>query len=323
MRTQKHLSGGDVSPSLVEKLKADDGAQRLLKDRRGSAVIHFDSKEMAALFTKTTITSGTVGTQTTGVLQIDRIPGIVAEARQTLTVRDRLTANPTTMQVIDFVRVSQPLAIGSPVPEASLKPENQLNFVSVSEKVRCLATFLPATRQILDDMAELGNFIATSLPYYVNLGEEIQLLSGDGTGENLHGLIPQAAAFQGGLLPGGGSRIDIIGAAVEQIQVAKELTPTFVVMHPTDWWRCRLLKDSLGRYILGDPQSSVAARLWDLDVVPTVNIAPGVFLVGNGTGTGSEIHDRMEMQVESRRNIRTTSCATWWPSAQRSGSPWS
>src|SRR5258707_448701 len=90
------------------------------------------------------------------------------------------------------------MAIASPVAEASVKPENSLTFASVSEKVRLLATWIPATRQVLDDFTELMSFILSTMPYYVNLEEELQLLSGDNTGENLHGLIPQAAAFSTG-----------------------------------------------------------------------------------------------------------------------------
>ena len=56
---------------------------------------------------------------TTGVMAIDRVPGIVPEARQELTVRDALTSNPTTLPIVDFVRVLQPLTVGSPAPEAS------------------------------------------------------------------------------------------------------------------------------------------------------------------------------------------------------------
>jgi HK97 family phage major capsid protein len=81
------------------------------------------------------------------------------------------------------------------VPEASLKPENQLQFTSISEKVRLIATTIPATKQVLDDFQELLGFIQTSLMYYINLEEEIQLFAGDDTGENLHGLIPQAALY--------------------------------------------------------------------------------------------------------------------------------
>lgn len=49
---------------------------------------------------------------------------------------------------------------------------------------------------MLDDLVELQSFINVALPYYVNLAEELQLLSGDGTGENLHGLIVQAQSFK-------------------------------------------------------------------------------------------------------------------------------
>jgi HK97 family phage major capsid protein len=290
----------DPAEDGIEKvMKESDSLARLMKEHRGSAVLQFKGNQMNHfLGRKTTITSGTVGVATTGVLQIDRIPGITAEARQQLKVRDLLSASPTTMQVVDFVKVSQPLTVGSPVPEASTKPENQLNFQSVSEKVRLLATWIPATRQIIDDMTELMGFINSSMPYYVNLGEEIQLLSGDGTGENLHGLIPQATPFQGSLLVGPSNSIDYVGRAIEQIGQNKELDPTFVILHPNNWWNMRLLKDSFGRYILGDPQTNVRPSLFGLDVVYTTSIAFNQFLVGSGSPIAAEIRDRMEMQVE-------------------------
>jgi HK97 family phage major capsid protein len=301
IRLAKRFSNEDqtADDGIEQVVKQSESLTRLMKEKRGSAVLQFKDNAMQRfLGRKTTITAGTVGTATTGVLQIDRIPGITVEARQQLKIRDLLSASPTTMQVVDFVRVSQPLTVGSPVPEASTKPENQLNFNSISEKVRLLATWIPATRQIIDDMQELMSFINSSMPYYVNLGEELQLLSGDGTGENLHGLIPQATPFQGSLLVGPSNSIDYVGRAIEQITAAKELDPTFVILHPNNWWNMRLLKDSFGRYILGDPQTNVRPSLFGLDVVYTTSMSFNQFLVGSGSPIAAEIRDRMEMQVE-------------------------
>ena len=59
---------------------------------------------------KTTLTASGQGFQTTGVMPIDRISGITPEARQSLTVRDALTARPTTMAVVDFVKVTTPMS---------------------------------------------------------------------------------------------------------------------------------------------------------------------------------------------------------------------
>jgi HK97 family phage major capsid protein len=288
-------------PGVLEVLQANDSVNRLMKDRGGRAVVTLEGKHVRELMgRKTTITSSAVGIATTGVLQIDRIAGITAEARQVLTVRDLLYARPTTMQVVDFVKVNAPMAIASPQVEASAKAENAVTFTSVSEKVRTIATWIPASKQILDDFTELMGFINSTLPYYVNLAEEIQLLSGDNTGENLHGLITQAAAFNTGLLSAskGWNKIDIVGRAVQQITGAKELDPTFMVLHPNDWWEMRLTKDGFGRYILGDPQTNARPSLFGLDVVYTTSIANGTFLIGSGNPVASEIRDRMEMQIE-------------------------
>jgi len=293
--------GDSQAPGFVDTLKASEQFQRLLHDRRGSAILTLSGKDAAAVFErKTTITETGQGFATTGVMPIDRIPGIVPEARQQLTVRDALTARPTTMAVVDFVKVTTPMAIASPVPEASTKPENAVVFSSLSEKVRTIATWIPATKQILDDFVELASFLQTTLIYYVLLEEELQLLSGDNTGENLHGLIPQASAFNTGLLSAtaGWNRIDIVGRAIEQIAIAKELTPTFCVLNPQDWWSIRLTKDSFGRYLIGDPQTSANAKLFDLTVIPTTSIAAGSFLVGSGNPTATEIRDRTEVQFE-------------------------
>lgn len=302
MKLADKLGGGSGLQPFETKLRENDQFQRLLHDHRGRAVLTLTGKDLSDfhLERKTTITETGQGFATTGVLPIERIPGIVPEARQRLTVRDVLTARPTTQPVVDFVRVQTPMTIASPVPEASTKPENAVVFQSLSEKVRTIATWIPATKQILDDFTELAGFLQTSLTYYVNLAEEVQLLAGDNTGENLHGLIPQAQGFDTSVLSasGGWNRIDIVGRAIEQITTAKEIPPTFVILHPQDWWTIRLTKDSFGRYLLGDPQTTARANLFDLTVIPTTSIAAGTFLVGSGDATASEIRDRWELQFE-------------------------
>ena len=166
--------GSDLGPpTFAEMLKANESFQRLLHDRRGSAILTLTGKDAAHMLErKTTVTATAAGFQSTGVLTIDRTPGIVPEARQVLSVRDVLAQRPTSMAVVDFVKVSSAMGIASPQVEASTKAENAVTFTSNSEKVRTIATWIPATRQILDDFTELASFLQTSLTYYVNLEEE-------------------------------------------------------------------------------------------------------------------------------------------------------
>ena len=301
MLANKHAAQDAQPVSLEKQLRENENVQRLVRDRSGRASFTLEGKAMARLMErKTTITSPIVGYQTTGVLQIERIPGIVPEPRPVLKIRDLLPARPTVLQVIDYVKVTTPMGIASPQVESSPKIENAVAFTAYSERVKMLATWIPATKQILDDFSELAGYLESSLPYYVDLAEDQGLLLGDGVGEDLHGMVPQSTAFNTALLnaTSGWQRIDVIGRAIEQINIASEIDPSFVVLNPRDWWSLRLTKDNYGRYILGDPQTIGSANIWGLDVVWTPSMSVGFFLVGNGSPVASEIRDRMSMQVE-------------------------
>lgn len=295
------LVSTEPDESVEDYLKKHEGVQKIIRDKSGNCVIEFNFKHVRQIERKTTITSAAVGSATSGILQIDRTPGIVTEARQALTVRDVLSSRPTSLPQIDFVKVNAAMSKASPQTEASAKLENAVTFTVGTANVRTIATWIPATRQVLDDMTELMGFLMNSLPYYVNLEEELQLLSGDNTGQNLNGLITQAQAFDTTLLvaAAGYNRIDCVGRAIQQIQADKELLPTFLVVHPNDYWSMRLTKDSYGRYILGDPMGpAVIQNLFGLTPIPTTNITSGTFLVGSGSPVASEVRDRMGMMVE-------------------------
>ncbi len=290
--------------TLADNLKENDSVQRLMRDKTGRAVITLDGKMVADLMErKTTITSGTsgtVGTATSGVLQIDRRPGITEEARGAIVVRDLFAQRPTNLAVVDYVKVNAGFANASPQTEGSAKYENAVTFTTDSERIRTIATWIPATRQILDDWSELQGFLVSSLPYYVNLEEQEQLISGDDSGENLKGITVCAQSFDTSLLnaTAGYNRIDCLGRAIEQIASDKEVAPSWALVHPHDLWSMRLTKDSYGRYLLGDPQTAAPFNIFGLRVVPCVSMTSGYFVVGNGDPACAEIRDRMGMQVE-------------------------
>ena len=286
---------------LGEFMQQHEGVQKILRDKAGSIRIELDGKMARQLERKTLITSTAVGSATSGVLPIDRVAGIVTEAQQELTIRNLLSARPTSMAQIDFIKVNAALSKASPQVESSAKTENAVTFTTAAALVRTIATWIPATRQILEDFVELMGFLMTNLPFQVNREEELQILSGDNTGQNLNGLITQAQSFDTNLLVAalGWNRIDILGRAIQQIQADNEVTPTFVVLHPNDWWAIRLTKDSYGRYILGDPQQPMAnPNIFGLRVLVTSNITTGTFLVGCSSAVCQEIRDRSGMTVE-------------------------
>lgn len=105
IKLAQRLVGDLPGKSLADVLKENESVSRILHDRKGRAYIDLDANQVGAIMgrksTITGVTTGTgsggdplnpVGVQTTGVLQIDRIPGITPEARQVLKIRDVLSA---------------------------------------------------------------------------------------------------------------------------------------------------------------------------------------------------------------------------------------
>ncbi|WP_088179552.1 phage major capsid protein, partial [Zoogloea sp. LCSB751] len=64
-----------------------------------------------------------------------------------------------------------------------------------SAGVRTIPHLFKASRQILDDAKQLQSYIDARARYGLMLAEETQLLYGNNTGANLHGIIPQASAY--------------------------------------------------------------------------------------------------------------------------------
>lgn len=294
-------AGSSDGPCLAKELKENESLSRLLKDRRGTARIELSHRAAVELLeVKTTVTSSTVGFPTSGVMPEER-GRFVEEARRPLRMRDVIPARATAFGQVYWPKTNHPMTKASPqTSEGSDKAETLMTFTVVNENVRTLAILIPASRQVLEDWSELEGILRSSLGYQVDKEEDRQILFGDGTGQNYNGLTTQATAFDLALATAsdGYEYVDIIGLAAQQIAEADEVSPSFAVVHPGDWWKMRRTKDTTGRYILGDPQSPVDPTLWGLRVIPTTAMTKGYFLVGNGTSVGAEIRERMGLEIE-------------------------
>jgi HK97 family phage major capsid protein len=247
---ERHAAA-EPDDDVLKVLSENEGLKKYMQDRPSSSsfILELNSKQTRQLFErKTTIDSAAVGTSTSGVLRIDRAPGIVQEARQRLNMRNLLSARPTTLGSLDFIKVNAGPARASMQTESSAKVENAATFTTAQQAVKTIATWIPASRQVLDDMSELLGYLQTALPYYVDLAEEVQFLTGSNTGNDLNGLVTQGTAFNTALLSAtaGWKKQDLIARAIQQVEIAKEITPTFVALHPTDYWDIRVTKDTQG-----------------------------------------------------------------------------
>lgn len=292
----------------IGELFVESEALKTFKQRgwhKGGAAMQFASwfpePTLPHLSAKATITTGTVGTAGD---QNMRVPGIITPQLRELRIRDLLPTTRTTATTIEYVKENVFTNAASPQVEGSAKAEASLTFTLASAVVRTIAHWIPATRQVLDDMDSLMNYIQIRLRYGLKLVEETQLLSGDGTGQNLNGIITQATAYDTARNVSNDTPIDKLSHAMTQARVA-EYPVDGVVLHPNDWEKIRLVKtdeggtpnSNKGSYVFGDPGSAQTPMLWNAPIVVTTAIASGTFLVG-AFALGAEIFDRQEAVVD-------------------------
>lgn len=210
----------------------------------------------------------------------DRLAGVVEDPLRPLTVRDLLAQGTTTSNLIEWVRENVFTNNAAPVTEGGTKPQSNITYERVDVPVRTIAHWIPATKQVLADFPQLQTLINNRLRYGLMLEEEDQILLGDGTGENILGLIPQATAYQNSRNKTGDTRIDQIRHAI--LQVRQAFYPsTGIVMNPADWETIELQKDGEDRYLFANPNALNIRTLWGLPVVESDAMPVGEFLVGS------------------------------------------
>jgi len=246
----------------------------------------------AAITTLRTDADGSAG----DLIAPTRLPGVIAPPDRRMTVRDLITPGRMDGDLLQYVKETGFTNSAGMVAEGAKKPESTIKFDMVETGPKVIAHFVKASRQILSDASQLASYIDGRLRYGLAYKEEQQLLNGDGTGQNLLGIIPQATAYADPIGLSGATQIDMMRLAMLQAALA-EYPATGHVLNPIDWAFIELMKDSEGRYIIGNPQGSTQPTLWGLPVVTTQAIAVDKFLTG-AFRLGAQVFDRWDARVE-------------------------
>lgn len=240
-----------------------------------------------------------------------RVPGILMPGQERLTIRDLLRVSPTTSNAVQFVKevsFTNNAAIvydSSPSPngrrEGITKPESSMEFTEDSQMVETIAHWIPASKQILDDVPALRAYVDGRMRYGLKLKEEDELLNGDGTPGHLNGLVNQASEYDTSLNVAGDTPVDKLGHALAQVEDESDLEADGIVLNNLDWAAIRQTKNSGdGAYTFVNPQGMTIPALWGKLVVPTKRMARGKFLVG-AFRMGADLWDREQASVEISR----------------------
>ena len=197
--------------------------------------------------------------------------------------------------------------------EGATKPTSAYAWSIVNAPVRTIAHLAKITRQAMDDAKQLRGEVEQEMRYGLKLAEEDELLNGDGTGQHLTGLVPNASAFDPAITLASPTKIDILRLAMLQAELAFYAADGHV-LNPADWAEIELSKDGNDRYLFASPQGLAGPRMWGLPVVSTPAMTLGDFLTGGFKL--QTLYDRMAPEVliasenadDFEKNLYTMRC---------------
>ena len=231
-----------------------------------------------------------------GVVEPQRLPGIDTSPKQRLFIRDLIAPGRTGAPAIFWVQQTGFTNAAKVVAEGTTKPYSGIEFATKITPVTTIAHMFKASKQILDDFAQLQSTVDAEMRYGLKYVEEQEILFGDGTGVHLHGIVPQASAFDPAFSVEQQNGIDDLRLAMLQAQLAR-FPASGHVLHFIDWAKIELTKDTLGRYILANPSALTGPTLWGLPVVATETAAfQGKFLTG-AFNAAAQLFDREDANV--------------------------
>jgi HK97 family phage major capsid protein len=249
--------------------------------------------EMKAITSLSTNADGSAG----ALYRSERVAGMytMPPTRQ-LRIRDLLAPGTTSSSSIEYPQESGFTNAAAMVAEGTLKPESSLKYTTKTANVRKIAHWMRASNEILADAPALRSMIDVRLRYGLAFKEDAQLLTGDGTGQNLLGVNAVASAYA---LPTGATapvqQLDKLRMAMLQVALA-EYPSTGFVLNPINAANIEILKDTANGYLISNPTEAPNLRIWGLPVVETQSQPVGQFTTG-AWNMAAQIFDREQAAV--------------------------
>ena len=216
-----------------------------------------------------------------------------------LRIRQLVTAGTTGTETVSYTRTTGFTNNAATVPEArgtsagtasgdvaGTKPESSLEFEQVTENVKTVAHWMPATKRALSDAAQVRTLIDSFLRYGLEEELEDQITTGNGVGENFTGILHtdghqtldhSSPALTGALDGAGGSLAGVIALRVAKrlVRVNARAVPSAFVLNPADNERIDLTRDDIGNFYFGGPGIMGTETAWGLPRVESEAVPEG------------------------------------------------
>ena len=187
LKLQNKALNGMAKKSVSEELKEKKSEIKSLVSGSANAEV-----ELKALTNRASVSDNALGFFIPEITQLGHKERSLYNVLPKVTVSDKNTGG--TIRYRDWDEATTVRAAAM-VAEGAAFPESTAKFKWYSEDLRKIGDTLPVTEEFFEDEAMAASELEMFLDVNVNLVIDTQLVNGDGTGQNLKGLLNVAPAY--------------------------------------------------------------------------------------------------------------------------------
>lgn len=293
--------GSPQFKALIGAFTSSDGQVHINEKMR----VQSDPVSFKSLIREKALLIGGSSTSVGGFVVPERTDIVEMLGRRPLTIRDLISVRRTSSDSVEYVKQLAHTNAAAPVAEATssaapttgasagaaltlaagggYKPEGAWTFQKATAAVKTIAEWVPATKRSLADVAALEGLINDELVKDLQETEETQVVSGDGTGENLQGILNTSGIqTMAATTTNDKTRFASFRTAIRMARVVGRVNPTAIAVNPAQGEWIDTAADSQNRFYGPGPFFAEAnRRLWGVPVVESEAVTAGTALVGD------------------------------------------
>jgi HK97 family phage major capsid protein len=258
------------------------------------------------------------GNYSGGVIALTELEqGVTRIVRRAPFLRQIVNAGVTLSKYITYIEQANINGGADMTAEGALKSQADFDLVERQAVTQKITAFIKVSKEMISDLPFMQREINTELMELVALKLDAQILSGDGTGNNLVGILENAIPWAVGSFAGQvaiPNQLDVLRVAIAQIETAL-FQPNYIIMHPTDVAKFDVTKTVYGEYTQPMIYTDLngVKRYNGIEIIVNTGIDVDTFLVGDFTKSNLRVREEMNIQVgfvndDFTKNLFTVLC---------------
>jgi hypothetical protein len=269
----------------LEKLKSMNGNQA---DENTAKSNSFSFIAKGTLVDKAVGDMTIAGNVTGEVPAAQYVAGLNTVASRQVRLLDVLTRGSIASNLVRWVYQTNQEGAAGQTTEGAAKNQIDFDLAVGSEDVVKTTAFIKVSDEMIEDIDFMSSEINNELMRELMKAIELGAYSGAGSTNTLHGVSTVATAFAAGtfaLSIDNANQVDVLTVAANQIAIAEQGTPNYIMMHPSDVTTLKMVKVSTTdkRYVERLAMVAGDLSLDGIPIVATTLVTAGTYLIGDFT----------------------------------------